>query len=98
MRAFVGVNDGIWKPLPGFFTPGTPLYNEEGGEILKGPRNLEAAKRLLAQSGYAGQRVTSLVAQDIPFLKAFGDVTTDALKRAGLTMDYAAMDWGTVGA
>ena len=28
----------------GVFTPGTPLYNEEGGEILKGPRNLDAAK------------------------------------------------------
>jgi hypothetical protein len=34
----------------GVFTPGTPLYNEEGGEILKGPRNLDAAKRLLAEA------------------------------------------------
>ena len=48
---------------PGFFTPGTPLYNEEGGEILKAPRNFDAAKRLLAESGYAGQPVTCLVAQ-----------------------------------
>ncbi len=47
--------------MPGFFTPGTPLYNEEGGDILKGPRNLDAAKKLLAQSGYAGQPVTCLV-------------------------------------
>src|SRR5262249_1365105 len=31
---------------------GTPLYNEEGGEILKGPRNLDAAKRLLKEAGY----------------------------------------------
>jgi hypothetical protein len=29
--------------MRGFFTPGTPLYNEEGGEILKGPRNFDAA-------------------------------------------------------
>ena len=34
MRALVGDDDTLWKPLPGFFTPGTPLYNEEGGEIL----------------------------------------------------------------
>jgi len=39
MRAYVGY-DNMWKPLPGFFTPGTPLYTEEGGEILKGPRDL----------------------------------------------------------
>jgi peptide/nickel transport system substrate-binding protein len=97
MRAIID-DDKLWKPMLGFFTPGTPLYNEEGGEILKGPRDFGAAKRLLAESGYASQRITSLVAQDIPFLKAFGDVTTDALKRAGLSMDYAAMDWGTVGA
>jgi peptide/nickel transport system substrate-binding protein len=51
MRAIVGDDDNLWKPLPGFFTPGTPLYTEEGGEILKGPRNLDAAKKLLAQSG-----------------------------------------------
>jgi peptide/nickel transport system substrate-binding protein len=51
MRVFVGDDDKMWKPMPGFFTPGTPLYNEEGGDILKGPRNFEAAKRLLAESG-----------------------------------------------
>jgi peptide/nickel transport system substrate-binding protein len=48
MRAYVGDDDKMWKPLPGFFTPGTPLYTEEGGEILKGPRNFDAAKRLKA--------------------------------------------------
>ena len=44
MRAIVGDDDNLWKPLPGYFTPGTSLYTEEGGEILKGPRNLDAAK------------------------------------------------------
>ena len=35
MRALVGDDNKLWKPLPGFLTPGTPLYTEEGGEILK---------------------------------------------------------------
>src|SRR5215470_8156029 len=98
MRAFVGDDDTMWKPLPGFFTPGTPLYTEEGGEILKGARKLDAAKRLLAESGYAGQPVTCLVAQDQPITKAQGDVTADLLKRLGINVDFAAIDWGTVGA
>src|SRR5262249_10420104 len=51
MRAVVGDDDALWKPLPSFFTPGTPLYSEQGGEILKGPRHLDAAKRPLAESG-----------------------------------------------
>jgi peptide/nickel transport system substrate-binding protein len=97
MRAVAG-DPELWKPLPGFFTPGTALYNEEGGEILKGPRNLDAAKKLLAESGYDGRPVTCLVAQDQPITKAQGDVTADLLKRLGMNLDFVATDWGTVGA
>jgi len=96
MRAYVGDDDNLWKPLPGFFTPGTPLYTDEGGEILKAPRNFEAAKRLLAESGYSGQPVTCLVAQDQPSFKAWGEVTADLLKRLGMNVDFAVIDWGTV--
>jgi peptide/nickel transport system substrate-binding protein len=98
MRALVGDDENLWKPLPGFFTPGTPLYTEAGGEILKGPRNLDAAKKLLAESGYSGEPITCLVAQDQPITKAQGDVTADLLKRLGMNVDFAAIDWGTVGA
>src|ERR1700704_1255113 len=98
MRALVGDDNSLWKPLPGFFTPGTSLYTEEGGDILKGPRKLDAAKKLLAESGYAGQPVTCLVAQDQPITKSQGDVTADLLKRLGMNVDFAAIDWGTVGA
>ena len=96
MRAFVGDDDTMWKPLPGFFTPGAPLYTEEGGAILTGPRRLDAAKRLLADSGYAGQPVVSMAAQDLPQHKAWGDVTADLLTRLGMKVYYAAVDWGTV--
>jgi peptide/nickel transport system substrate-binding protein len=96
MRANVGDDDSLWKPMPGFFPPGSPLYTEEGGEILKGPRKLDAAKRLLADSGYAGEPVTLMAAQDIPIFKAWGDVTVDLLKRLDIKIDFAAVDWGTV--
>src|SRR5260370_3805113 len=91
IRAIVGDDDNLWKPLPGFFTPGTPLYTEEVGEILKGPRNLDGAKKLLAQSGYAAEPVTCLVAQDQPITKAQGDITADLLKRLGMNVDLAAI-------
>jgi peptide/nickel transport system substrate-binding protein len=98
MRALVGDDPALWKPVTGFFTPGTPLYTEEGGDILKGPRNLDAAKKLLAQSGYAGEPVSCIVAQDQPITKTQGDVTADLLKRLGMNVDFVATDWGTVGA
>ncbi len=95
MRAYVG-DDNMWKPLPGFFTPGTPLYTEEGGEILKGPRDVDAAKRLLAASGYAGEPIISMAAQDLAHHKAWGEVTADLLRRLGLNVEHAGLDWGTV--
>src|SRR5260370_4659586 len=98
MRALVGDVPALWKPVLGFFTPGTALYTEEGGDILKGPRNLDAAKKLLAQSGYAGEPVSCIVAQDQPITKTQGDVTADLLKRLGMNVDFVATDWGTVGA
>jgi peptide/nickel transport system substrate-binding protein len=96
MTAYVGDDTKMWTPLAGYFTPETPLYNEEGGDILKGPRNLDAAKRLLAESSYAGETITFMAAQDIASLKAWGDVTADLLQRLGMKVDYAAVDWGTV--
>ena len=98
MRALVGDDNNLWKPIPGFFTPGTPLYTEEGGDILKGPRNLDAAKKLLAESGYKGEPVTCVVGQDLAPAKAQGDVTAELLKRLGMNVDFVATDWGTVGA
>jgi peptide/nickel transport system substrate-binding protein len=97
MRALVGDDTSLWKPLPGFFTPNTPLYSEEGGEILKGKRDLAAAKKLLAESGYSNQPVSCIVAQDQPITKAQGDVTADLLKQMGMNVDFVATDWGTVG-
>jgi peptide/nickel transport system substrate-binding protein len=96
MRAYVG--DGEWKPVAGCFVPGSPLYNEEGGEILKGPRQLDLAKRLLAEAGYAGEPITLLAAQNVPHHKAYGDVTVDLLQHLGVTVDYAAVDGGTLNA
>ncbi len=96
MRAVVGEDDNLWKPMPGYFAPGTPLYTDDGGDILKGPRKLDAAKRLLAESGYAGEPVTLMAAQDIAHHKAWGDVTVDLLKRLDMKVDFAAVDWGTV--
>ena len=97
MRAVVGDDTSLWKQIPGFFTPGTPLYTEEGGDALKGKRDIDGAKKLLAEAGYTGQPVTCLVAQDQPPLKAMGEVTADLLKKIGMTVDFVATDWGTVG-
>lgn len=97
MRAVVG-DDALWKALPSYFTPGTPAYTEEGGELLKGPRRYDEAKKLLAEAGYKGETVVLCVATDVQITKAQGDVTADLLGKIGMKVDYQALDWGTVGA
>jgi peptide/nickel transport system substrate-binding protein len=96
-RAIVGSDDNLRRRLPSFFTPGTPAYTEAGGEILKGPRDIEGAKRRLAAAGYNGQPITVLVAQDQVPLKAMGEVTNALLRSLGMNVDFVATDCGTVG-
>jgi peptide/nickel transport system substrate-binding protein len=97
MEAVVGDDSTMWKTLPGFFTPGTPLYTEYGGDILKGKRDFEGAKKLLKEAGYNGEPIILLVATDVPITKAQGDVSADLLKKMGMNVKYEALDWGTVG-
>jgi len=98
MRSVVGSDDSLWQRMGGFFTPGTPNYTEAGGEILTAPRDAAMARRLLQESGYSGQPVTMLVAQDLAPLSAMGQVANAMMRSIGLNVDFVATDWGTVGA
>ncbi|HVZ07695.1 ABC transporter substrate-binding protein [Rhodopila sp.] len=97
MGAVIGSDESLWKTLPSFFTPGTPLYTENGGDPLKGRRDYDGAKQLLAEAGYKNEPIILLVATDVAITKAQGDVTADLLKRIGMNVQYQALDWGTVG-
>ena len=60
------------------------------------PPGRYVAKRLLAQSGYTGQPIVTMAAQDVANQKAWGDVTADLLACLGIKVDFAAQDWGAV--
>ncbi len=97
MQAVVGDDTSLWKLCPSFFTPGSALYTEEGGDILKGPRDYEGAKKLLKEAGYNGEKIRLIVPVDVAITKAEGDVTADLLSKIGMNVDYVATDWGTTG-
>ena len=97
MQAVAGEDSSLWKACPSFFTPGSALYTEEGGDLLKGPRNIEGAKKLLKEAGYNGEKIRLIVATDVAITKAEGDVTADLLAKIGMNVDYVATDWGTTG-
>ena len=99
MRAIVGDDDKSVEAAAGLLHPrhrrSTP---RRAATSSKGRATSTAPRSCWRNRGYAGQPVTCLVAQDQPITKAQGDVTADLLKRLGMNVDFAAIDWGTVGA
>ena len=80
----------------GVFTPGSPLANTAGLETLTGPRNLALAKRLVAESGYNGEKIVFIAPTDYPVLNALSQVGADLFGKLGINVDFQGMDWGTM--
>ena len=95
MQAAAGTDPSLYVIPSGAFTPGTPLANDAGLDVLTGPRDLEKARRLLREAGYKGERVVLLSATDLPNLQGLTEVAADLMRRVGFNVDLVAMDWGT---
>ena len=96
MQAVVGTDPSMWKAGVGVFCPGTPFATQAGMEVLTAKRDYARVKADLKAAGYNGEKVVLLVAADFPVLKAMADVGADFMQKAGLNVDYQALDWGTV--
>ena len=95
MDASIGTDQTLSHVPAGVFTPGTPLANDAGLEVLTGPRSLDTAKAALAASGYKNERVVMMSATDLPVLQNLAVVAADVMKRIGFNVDFVSMDWGT---
>ena len=96
MQAIVGYDPKMYHTPHGVFCPNTPMASTVGLEPLQGPRDYPRAKERLKAAGYAGEKVSMLVATDYPQFKAIGDVMADSMSQAGMNVDYVATDWGTM--
>jgi peptide/nickel transport system substrate-binding protein len=94
MTAYVG-DQKNWKLCPSFFTCGTPMASDAGSDALHKP-DFEAAKKLVAEAGYKGEKIILLDAVEQPLIHAEALVATDMLKKLGLNVEYVTSDWGTV--
>jgi peptide/nickel transport system substrate-binding protein len=85
-----------WKLCPSFFTCGTPMANEAGAAALTGKRDFDAAKRLIAEAGYKGEKIVILDGVDLITNHIHALVTAELFKKLGLNVELATSDWGTV--
>ena len=97
MGAVYGTDDkSVWRTCYSLFPCGTPLESEEGGALLRGSHDPAKVKAALAAAGYGGEKVVILNPTDFPTIGPLGQVTFAALKNAGMNVELAESDWGTV--
>jgi peptide/nickel transport system substrate-binding protein len=95
MEAVVGTA-AQYDAQTGLFTPGTPMANDAGMEMLNGKHEIGALKKELEAAGYKGERVVYLSVNDVPRINAIAEVGADMLHKIGFNVDEVASDWGTV--
>ncbi len=93
LEAVVG-NSRYYRECKSFFSCGTPLASDEGIGAIGG--DLDRAKQMLREAGYANEPVIIISPTDIPANHAQSLVTQDLLKRLGMNVELVATDWGTV--
>ena len=96
MIAAMGDDPSLRKTPCGFFPPGSPMASDAGMANIPPKPDFDRARRALEASGYKGEAVALMVATDFPVIKAASDVVADMMRRAGMNVDYQAIDFGTL--
>jgi peptide/nickel transport system substrate-binding protein len=94
MIAVAGTDRAFWHDGIGLFPAGTPLANDAGIEVLRGPRDYPAVRQALAHAGYNGEQIVILVPTDVQEIRAESLAGIDQLRRAGMNVDAQEMELG----
>jgi peptide/nickel transport system substrate-binding protein len=96
MQSIIGNDRTIWRDGVGCFPVNSPMASDEGIGVLTGPRDTDAAKRVLLAAGYKGETVVFLDPINIVNNVTLTQVAIDMMRTCGLTVDDATTDWGTL--
>ncbi|MDX6751228.1 ABC transporter substrate-binding protein [Geminicoccaceae bacterium 1502E] len=84
-----------YQTCPAVYGCGGTAESSAGSEALM-TLDVERAKKLLADAGYAGHRVVLMDPADNPTLHPAALMGVQTLRRMGLDVDVQAMDWSTL--
>jgi peptide/nickel transport system substrate-binding protein len=94
--AVVGEQKNLGRTGVGVFPPGSPYASSAGMELLTGKRDLAAAKRMVAESGYKGEPIILMSPSDQPAIQQMAQVANALMQSLGLNVKYTSLDWGTM--
>ena len=78
-----------------FFICGSANETSAGSESFKKP-DLDLAKKLLAESGYKGEKIAMMLPADVGYLNTATLVAAQAMQSIGIKVDLLSMDWSTL--
>jgi peptide/nickel transport system substrate-binding protein len=96
MTAVVGDQTDLMNVPNGIFTPGTPMANNADMQVFSSERNIAVARKLVAESGYKGEKVVIMSPSDQAVLIPMAALTESLFRAIGLNVDLQTMDWGTL--
>ncbi len=96
MTAVAGDDRTLWRDRVGVFSPGTPMANEAGIEVLTSKRDLPRVADAIKAAGYGGEKIVFLTPANYPSTNPLGIVGADMMTRVGLNVDLQSLDWGVV--
>ena len=96
MDSVVGAEPELSRTGIGLFTPGTPMANDAGIEVLQARTDYDAMKKELMAAGYKNEKIVLLGVTTAPSLAAQSQVAADLLRRMGFNVDYQAMESGAM--
>ena len=85
------------RHCPTYFICGSANETDAGSQPYR-TADVARAKKMLADSGYKGEKVLLLVPTDVPYLNAEALVAAQTLRSIGFNVDTNNMDWASVGA
>jgi peptide/nickel transport system substrate-binding protein len=94
MRAVMGDDRSSWRICRSQYPCGTTYGTEVDLPVQKG--DLEAAKKMIKEAAYDGQKAVIINPTDFPTIGPLGDITYDMLKKIGINADLQSTDWGSV--
>ena len=94
MASITGNDPAAFNGCKSMFPCGTPYGKEMGADVMQG--SLDKAKAMLKTSGYNGEKVVIISPSDVPTIGPMGDVTYDLLKKIGMNVELASVDWATL--
>ena len=94
LQAAIGPEE-LWK-ASGSFMPESTLWYSEAGLDKFSAHNAELAKKLAAEGGYNGEKITLMASTSYKFHYDATLVIVKQLQEAGFNIDHQIYDWATL--